>query len=111
MAVTIGKAIKIIREANRKSLGMLAREAGISIPYLSLVERDKRNPSIEVINRIAEVLGIPGEVFLIIASGSKTKLKSESDIITKLIEIIRKMEDFEVRIKYEIEQQGCEKAS
>ena len=64
MAVTIGKAIKIIREAKGKSLGALASQAEVSIPYLSLVEADKRNPSLDVIQRIALALEIPPDVFL-----------------------------------------------
>ena len=66
MAVTIGKAIKIIREAKGKSLGVLANQAKVSVPYLSLVEADKRNPSIDVIQRIAKTLEVPPDVLVLI---------------------------------------------
>ena len=66
MSITIGKAIKIIREAKGKSLGNLATKSKISVPYLSLVEGDKRNPSIDVLKRLADNLEIPVEVFLLV---------------------------------------------
>lgn len=107
MAVTIGRAIKIIREANGKPLGELAMEANVSIPYLSLIEGDKRTPSIEVINRVAFSLGVPPEIFILIGSGSKTTLMSRDKSTEKLIAIIKQMEGFEKRIRDAIGQQGC----
>ena len=106
MAVTIGKSIKIIREAKGKLLGELAMEASVSVPYLSLIEGDKRTPSIEVINRVAFSLGVPSEIFIIIGSGSNTTLKSRDESIEKLIAIIEQMESFEKRIRDAIELQG-----
>ena len=106
MAVTLGKAIKIIREANGKSLAVLSREANISIPYLSLLEGDKRNPSLDVINRLAEALGVPPHIFLLIGSGSNTSLSSSNDMTSRLIAMLRQMEIFEIRIKNAVEQQG-----
>ncbi len=99
MAVTIGRAIKIIREANNKSLGSLASEAQISTPYLSLVEGDKRTPSLDVIKRLSKALNIPADIFFLIASGSNTSLNSSDDLASRLISILNQMEVFEKRIK------------
>lgn len=105
MAVTIGKAIKIIREAKGKSLGVLASEAKVSIPYLSLVEANKRNPSLDVIQRIAESLEIPPDVFLLIGTRSKGSLKSSSDVSSRLMVMLNRMHDFERKIQDAVQRQ------
>ena len=105
MAVTIGKAIKIIREAKGKSLGELASQAEVSIPYLSLVEADKRNPSLDVIQRIAVALEIPPDVFLLIGTSANSSLKSSNNIASRLLVILNQMEGFEKRIQDAIQEQ------
>ena len=107
MAVTIGKAIKIIREAKGKSLGLLASQAEVSIPYLSLVEADKRNPSLDVIQRIAKALEVPLDVFLLIGTGTNSSLKSSNNLASRLMAMLNKMEVFERKIQNAIQEQGC----
>ena len=46
----------------------LAKEVGITKSYLSEIENDKKNGSIEVINKIAAVLGVGVET--LISSGT-----------------------------------------
>jgi transcriptional regulator with XRE-family HTH domain len=99
MAVTIGKAIKIIREAKGKSLGVLASQAKVSIPYLSLIEADKRNPSLDVIQRVALALEIPPDVFLLVAAGTNSSLKSSDSMASRLMAILNRMEVFERKIQ------------
>lgn len=107
MAVTIGKAIKIIREAKGKSLGVLARQADVSIPYLSLVEADKRNPSLNVIQRIALALEIPSDVFLLIGTSANSSLKSSNNMVSRLTVILNQMEAFEQKIQNVIQKKEC----
>ena len=49
--------------ARRKELGLsleeLAQRTGLTASFLSLVERDMRNPSLESLRHIAEALGVP----------------------------------------------------
>jgi transcriptional regulator with XRE-family HTH domain len=99
MPVTVGRAIKIIREANNKSLGFLASEARISTPYLSLVEADKRTPSLDVIKRLSEALNVPADIFFLIGSGSNSSLNSSNDLTSRLISMLNQMEVFEKRIQ------------
>jgi len=106
MAVTIGKAIKIIREAKGKSLGVLANQAKVSIPYLSLVEADKRNPSLDVIQRAAAALEVPLDVFLLIGTTANSSLKSSNDLATRLVVMLNKMEIFERKIQDAVHEQG-----
>ena len=106
MSVTIGKAIKIIREAKGESLGSLAIKAKVSIPYLSLVESDKRTPSFNVVAKVASALEVPADVFYLIGSGVNSSLNTTSDIAMRLMSMMNQMKDFEEKIKDEVKKQG-----
>ena len=51
-------AIKVWREFRQMSQQELAEKAGISIPYLSQLETNKRTGSIEVLSAIAKTLDV-----------------------------------------------------
>jgi Helix-turn-helix len=48
--------LRAVRIARGKGLRGTARAAGITASYLSLIERGKRQPTVEVLGRLAEVL-------------------------------------------------------
>ncbi|TCT26496.1 transcriptional regulator [Melghiribacillus thermohalophilus] len=55
----IGNKIKEVREKKNMSITELARRAGIAKSYLSSIERGiQKNPSIQKLEKIAEVLDI-----------------------------------------------------
>jgi DNA-binding XRE family transcriptional regulator len=51
-------AIKVWREFREMSQQELAEKAGISVPYLSQIETNKRTGSIEVLSAIAKTLNV-----------------------------------------------------
>lgn len=51
-------AIKVWREYRRLSQQDVAENAGISVPYLSQLERNKRKGSLEVLSAVARVLEV-----------------------------------------------------
>lgn len=55
----LGRAIKMSRVGADLTQGELAEKAGISVSYLSLLERGKRDPSVSTVCKIAEALEIP----------------------------------------------------
>jgi transcriptional regulator with XRE-family HTH domain len=57
--VTLGNAIKIIRTARNITQRALAKQLKVSANYLSLIESDKRDPSLAFLNRLAAQLGVP----------------------------------------------------
>lgn len=57
--INIGKAIKFYRTQRELSQAELAELAGISISYLSLLERDKRDPTISTIEALANAIQVP----------------------------------------------------
>ena len=105
MSVTIGKAIKIIREAKGSSLRDLAVQANVSTPYLSLLENNKRNPSLDVLSRLATALDVPVDVMLIIAAGENSAIRSDNDLAVRLMSILDQMDLYEQRIIDEIQLQ------
>jgi transcriptional regulator with XRE-family HTH domain len=58
---SLGEYLRDQRRAAELSLRELARETGVSNPYLSQVERGLRKPSAEVLNKIAGALQISAE--------------------------------------------------
>lgn len=60
----LGQAIRELRAKRKLSQQQLADAAGIHFTYLSGLERGKRNPSIEVIEQLAEQLGVSSSTLL-----------------------------------------------
>ena len=58
--ISIGPALKRLRAKSiYTSLDALANASGLSVSYLSLVERDKREPSLSALNKIAAAFDMP----------------------------------------------------
>lgn len=56
--VILGGNIRKLRKRRGLSQEELALDAGIDVTYLGGIERGRRNPSLLVIARLADVLGI-----------------------------------------------------
>ena len=61
----VGKFIRDQRRAAKLSLRKLAKQAGVSNPYLSQIERGLRRPSAEILNGIAKALRISAETLYV----------------------------------------------
>lgn len=57
--LSLGDKIRILRTEKKLSLQELADRAGISLSYLSEIERGTVYPSLSTVKRIAEALGVP----------------------------------------------------
>lgn len=55
----LGKRIKHLRMDNEITQETLAFEANLNRNYVGLIERGERHPSIETVNKIANVLKVP----------------------------------------------------
>jgi transcriptional regulator with XRE-family HTH domain len=56
--LTIGNSIKARRKTLKVTQAQVAELAGISINTLYKIERGQANPTIEIIDKIADVLGL-----------------------------------------------------
>lgn len=63
-----GNALRICRTARDLSLETVAERAGISTSYLSRLENDKREPTLAMIGKVADALGIPLPVIVFLAA-------------------------------------------
>ncbi len=61
----IGLALKHYRVLAGLKQKEVARKAGVSAPYLSLVESGRRAATLDLIERLAKALGVPVELLLI----------------------------------------------
>jgi len=55
----VGDALAALREQQRLSLDELSRRAGVSKSMLSQIERAQANPTVAVVWRLANALGVP----------------------------------------------------
>jgi len=64
-ASLVVKALKAERERQKISMTQMAARAGLALATISFVERELRNPTLDTLLRISEVLEIElGEVIL-----------------------------------------------
>jgi transcriptional regulator with XRE-family HTH domain len=53
-----GRRLRLVREAQGRSLRDVAKEAGIDHAHLSRVERGLRVPSVQLLVRLGRILGL-----------------------------------------------------
>lgn len=58
ISISIGKALHKLRKEAGLTQMQFCMKSGIDLKYLSNIENGRRNPSLEVIERIAGTLGI-----------------------------------------------------
>lgn len=54
----LGERLRLIRKEHRLTLKTLSERAGLSVPYLSDVERDVVNPSVETLQKVAKAFNM-----------------------------------------------------
>ncbi len=66
--LNFGRSIKICRLQRGLSQENLAKRAGISVSYLSLLEQNKRDPSLSTIQAISDGLRVPVSILAFLGS-------------------------------------------
>ena len=67
--MTIGSAIQLCRVKRKLTQAQLAKRAGCSVSYLSMLENSERaDPSLSKVTQIAEALGVPIEILFFLAA-------------------------------------------
>src|SRR5664279_2171592 len=77
---TLGEYIREQREHAQVSLRQLAKNAGVSNPYLSQIERGLKKPSAEILQQIAKGLRISAET-LYVRAGILEDRGATSDVV------------------------------
>jgi transcriptional regulator with XRE-family HTH domain len=63
-----GKAIRLARNARRLTQKELAAKLEVDSSFVSLLESGGRNPSVETLEKLSEVLGIPLYLMMLLGS-------------------------------------------
>lgn len=69
LAPQIGRTVRRYRQSAKLSQEELADRAGLHRTYISLLERGRRNASVDALSKIAGVLGVPASRLLADAEG------------------------------------------
>lgn len=77
-----GYAIKFCRQQKKLSIPVLAARAGLSTSYISLLERNERDPPLSTLNKIATALEVPLSVLIFLGT-SPSEIESISPEITE----------------------------
>lgn len=80
----IGNAIQLCRTKRKLSQAELARKADLSVSYLSLLERSKRDPPLSTIRRLATALNLPIEILFFLAAERGELAGLDEDLAGKL---------------------------
>lgn len=84
--MTIGNAIKLIRTARGMRQRDLAGELRVSANYLSMLEADRRLPSIGFLRKLASKLQVPAGLFLLWTEAGKSTLrKKQAEQVRELL--------------------------
>lgn len=96
--IAIGKAIRVVREARNLRLGEVAKKAGVSVPFLSLVENGEREPSLDVVVRLSMALKLPMDVLLLLTQSGKTTLRTSDRRTMGLVKAIQAVDEAEKKL-------------
>jgi transcriptional regulator with XRE-family HTH domain len=86
----LGKAIRLVRNAQGMGLAQVAKKAKVGVPFLSLMERGKRSPSLETLRKIAKALSVPPEALVLLA-GTAGTLRTDDETISDLAESVQRL--------------------
>lgn len=82
--MNLGNAIKFVRMNRNLSRIELASRAKISVSYLSLLERNMRDPNISTVEAIADALNISMIVLTYLASNKEENARIPEEVQEKL---------------------------
>ena len=80
----VGSAIRLCRKRRGVSQTDVATRAECSVSYLSMLENNKRDPTLSMVTKIAEALHVPVGVFFVMASEEKELGNIDSRLAGKL---------------------------
>ena len=80
----IGRALKLCRSQRRMTQTDLANRAGFSVSYLSLLEKNKRDPSLRTVEKIAHALNMPFSILIFLAVDKSELSGIDEDLAQRL---------------------------
>lgn len=96
---TTGLAVRIIRQAKSLTGSQLAKSARISSALLSQIETGKKDPSLQVLERLASALDVPVEALILMQQGPSSTLVSEDVEVQKLTGAVANLISAEAKLR------------
>ena len=82
--MNLGKAIKLCRTQKNMSQAELAALVDLSVSYISLLERNKRDPNISTVKGIANALNVPLSILMFLAAETNELVGINPELAEKL---------------------------
>ena len=82
--MNLGKAIRLCRTQRDLNQSELAKRADISVSYLSLLERGKRDPNFSTVERISNALNVPVSILVFLAAEKEELSEMSTELQEKL---------------------------
>jgi transcriptional regulator with XRE-family HTH domain len=82
--MNVGHAIKFCRQQKKLSIPALAARAGLSASYISLLERNARDPPLSTMEKISRSLSVPLSVLMFIGTSQGELESIPAEITEKL---------------------------
>ena len=99
----IGEALRLLRIFNGYKSAEIAQELGISQSYVSEIENNKKQPTMEILDKYADVFGMKKSTLLLFAesleddiqinNNKKQKVALAGMKLLKILEKVGKLED------------------
>lgn len=82
--MNVGQAIRLCRNQRGVSQSDVAHQASCSVSYLSMLENNKRDPTLSTISKIAQALDVPVGLLFILASDKSDLALVDVEVTDKL---------------------------
>ena len=84
--MNVGQAIRLCRTRRGVSQSAIANRADCSVSYLSMLENNKRDPTLSTVTKIAEALHVPVGLLFVLAAEHSELGAIDEDIAGQLMQ-------------------------
>lgn len=82
--MNLGNAIKMCRARRGLTQAELATRAGLSVSYLSLLEKNKRDATVQTVKELSAALSVPLGILFFLAADKSELVGIDQDLAAKL---------------------------
>lgn len=85
-SMNVGQAIRLCRTQGGASQSAVAGRANCSVSYLSMLENNKRDPTLSMVTRIAEALRVPVGLLFVLAADQSELGDIDKQLVDRLLQ-------------------------
>lgn len=86
--MNVGRAIRLCRIKRGASQGAVAHQASCSVSYLSMLENNKRDPTLSTLAKVAQALQVPFGLLFFLASEQEDLGPIDEKTVGKLMQSV-----------------------